>query len=706
MNPEYLENDELLYELQIRHVFELGNRRKQTAVLSKLLTSEENGCSLFPKAASTLKCDEEIALCMRKCTELRKDLKQSLETKDEGLMTRCITKTWHVTDRVKRIIPTDLYTENGLEVVSKDIDEIVLMVQKECQQPNSIKESTKEMKILEIQKSIESLTKSLDQIINEPDDFERNERNVLHDHIVSSASNAELRLNETNPFSIPHQRNLGAIRKGSIPPPNRGAITELVHIEDDADNQHGESLYNTDPIPDFVTQSSPKIPTVPRIDFSRYSADRLKEKVVPINQMGERQVRRERIIDEQQQPFSRQTPSISEDQRQRCLYNQRDQPNPAAATNCGDQRQRFDNGNRHGFDYQYQRLQYNNHQRNEVINQRAFDCQYERQQNNHNQRNEIMVPGGFDYEDPRVRNEYNERRYGGLDYGGNDYDQRRRPQQNFADRRGVLRRKPVPVHLWRIQFDGENNLNDFLSKVEMFRNFEETSDAELMSCIIYLLTKRALVWYQVHYRRFQNWEQLKRALIAEFLPSHSSYKVFQQIDSRVQGTNESFGEYLCAMQLLFSYMADPPSENHKLYLIRKNMNKAFSLAVASQEIISVDQLSSICKRMDDARDMVEARPIPKIANNFQNCKAVSFKELQEQSGEMNVLENKRKQFKSPERRTLMCWNCGKEDHTHNYCPVQQLKKFCYVCGEEGYAYNKCPKCLQSGKAKPGSPHQP
>lgn len=105
----------------------------------------------------------------------------------------------------------------------------------------------------------------------------------------------------------------------------------------------------------------------------------------------------------------------------------------------------------------------------------------------------------FYHEDPRYGNNFDQRyedqrpcyypggQHDVVNPGETNYENRRHqfrdpyrsvPQQ-LEDRRlpnrGVLRRKPVPVHLWRIQFDGENNLNDFLSKVEMFRNFEETS---------------------------------------------------------------------------------------------------------------------------------------------------------------------------------------------------------------------------------------
>lgn len=285
--------------------------------------------------------------------------------------------------------------------------------------------------------------------------------------------------------------------------------------------------------------------------------------------------------------------------------------------------------------------------------------------------------------------------------------------QNISGMGYSNRRKMIPVHQWKIHFDGDNDLNDFLSKVDMFAKFEQTPDHELLSTIGYLFSKRALSWYRIHYREFTSWEQLKIALTEEFLPAHSNYKILHQIDHRWQGKAESFSEYLSAMQMLFSYMPSPPTEEYRLYLIRKNMDPTYAVALSTQMITSIQQLTEICRRMDDAKDMVESRnrtvnPVESDKNyrrrNFQ------LQEMENEEYEVDAIERRMVAncVKPPEPQDtpykVFCWNCEKPGHTHNYCPQPKLKLFCYRCGVDGVSVPRCKRCNPTlqGNGPPGS----
>lgn len=80
--------------------------------------------------------------------------------------------------------------------------------------------------------------------------------------------------------------------------------------------------------------------------------------------------------------------------------------------------------------------------------------------------------------------------------------------------------------------EGENNLNDFLSQVEMF-TVQATNTSFCLPLVICLLAGFPSGW---------EW----------------TTTVFAQ--------GESFSEYLSNMLLLFSYMADPSSAQHQLYV--------------------------------------------------------------------------------------------------------------------------------------------
>lgn len=276
----------------------------------------------------------------------------------------------------------------------------------------------------------------------------------------------------------------------------------------------------------------------------------------------------------------------------------------------------------------------------------------------------------------------------------------------------VYKRKPIPVHLWKASFSGEGDLHDFISQIDMFKLWEKTSDDDLLSSIGYLFTGRAAKWFKIHYRDFATWVVLKEAMKKEFLPSHSAYKLIEDIDKRYQKKNETFGEYLDAMLLMFSYMSFPLSEEHKLYMIRKNMDRTYSIALSSQVITSIAQLAEICKRMDDTKNMIDNRDNKSSDCSYKNPlppqrdyrRINNVCELEADEREIMALEqmadhpNTRFALtrKDNPRQPQACWNCSKVGHNFNFCPDPISRFFCFRCGRPDVSSRRCPNCNKSG----------
>lgn len=284
--------------------------------------------------------------------------------------------------------------------------------------------------------------------------------------------------------------------------------------------------------------------------------------------------------------------------------------------------------------------------------------------------------------------------------GNDDYNQfgnrsqnnyQRGVRQNFNNRE----RKQIPVQQWKISYNGENNLNDFLSQIEMFKQMENTSEQELLSTIGYLFTGRASKWLRVNYNKYQSWENFKRALREEFLPIHSDFNIIHDLDRRYQQKNETFSEYLSSMLLLFSYMSDPPSAQHQLYYIRKNMSPAYAMAIASQSFETIEQLAVICKRMDDTRNMLQRRGDGNVAmvperNRSLNRNNPFIYELDElEDEEIQAFEN----------RVVKCWDCLENGHSFRACTNPQGRKFCFICGRKEFTSRNCPQCSRAGNGR-------
>lgn len=286
---------------------------------------------------------------------------------------------------------------------------------------------------------------------------------------------------------------------------------------------------------------------------------------------------------------------------------------------------------------------------------------------------------------------------------GDDYNQYgNRGQNNFQRHTSQFsnhrERRQIPVQQWKISYNGENNLNDFLSQIEMFRQMEDTSEEELLTTVGYLFTGRASKWLRVNYNRYRTWESFKRALRDEFLPIHSDFNIINDLDRRYQQKNESFSEYLSGMQLLFSYMSDPPSTQHQLYYIRKNMSPAYAMAIASQSFETIEQLAVICKRMDDARNMLQRRneTAPVVGNDrgrYINRNNPFLYELEWEGTEEEI------QALEGSNRIVKCWDCLENGHSFRACTNPQGRKFCFICGRREFTSRNCPQCSRAGNGR-------
>lgn len=293
-----------------------------------------------------------------------------------------------------------------------------------------------------------------------------------------------------------------------------------------------------------------------------------------------------------------------------------------------------------------------------------------------------------------VQNNYGQNYNQGFQYGHQDNGASRQ-FSNYRENRYY--RKQIPVQQWKISYSGENNLNDFLSQVEMFRQMENTSEQELLSTIGYLFTGRASKWLRVNFNRFRTWEEFKRALRDEFLPVHSDFNIIHDLDRRYQQKNESFSEYLANMLLLFSYMSDPPSAQHQLYYIRKNMSPSYAMAIASQSFDTIEQLSEICKRMDDTRNMLQRRGesnpasvVPDKSKTLNKNNPFIY-ELDETEDEIHAIENN--------SRLVKCWDCLETGHSFRACTNPQGRRFCFICGRREFTSRNCPQCSRAGNGR-------
>lgn len=299
-------------------------------------------------------------------------------------------------------------------------------------------------------------------------------------------------------------------------------------------------------------------------------------------------------------------------------------------------------------------------------------------------------------------------------------------------------RKTVPVYQWKLTFSGDGqglHLYDFLSELRMFQRAEGVSDGELFSSVVHLLSGRARLWYRSCFDTFANWGEMVSAMKAEFLPPKYDYKLLTTISNRRQKTSETFAEYFTTMQSMFKHLSIPVDDQHKLCIIEENMLSKYALATSVIEVVSLEQLAKICRRVDFAYTKTQfSAPVDSVANNknittgyqsrFRNVHEIGATHQGNVASssdrdrinsqvsqyeptappEMEVLEMRNGQNRGGRNESAFesreCFNCSQVGHSFSACPEPKKGQFCFRCGSRDVTSFTCKYCAKNGGTNP------
>lgn len=139
-----------------------------------------------------------------------------------------------------------------------------------------------------------------------------------------------------------------------------------------------------------------------------------------------------------------------------------------------------------------------------------------------------------------------------------------------------LRLKPLPVHLWKISFSGDDKpkevtdlrVNEFLYQVEINKRAQRISDDEMLGQVSTLLNGTARIWYYAYFHSFTSWQAFVDAVRRRFLSPYHEQDAIDEISRRVQKRGEPALAYLNHMVVLFQTVAHGMDEGRLVHIIR------------------------------------------------------------------------------------------------------------------------------------------
>lgn len=237
-------------------------------------------------------------------------------------------------------------------------------------------------------------------------------------------------------------------------------------------------------------------------------------------------------------------------------------------------------------------------------------------------------------------------------------------------------KKGLPVSRWTVKFSGDLKglkLAEFLNQVDMVATAERCTDEELHRSAFYLFEGFAKTWYMAFRRNYNTWGELVTGLKTQFLPHDYEYWQMKDIENRFQKSDESFGVFLAAMELMFNELPYRTNERQKVQIIRRNLLPAYQDRLALVDTNTLPQLQFACDRIEKSQysAMRRAQQQP------------SFSHARPETERISVPVH--------DLSTYRCFNCKNLGHHFNDCKMER-RLFCFRCGKSNFSTLNCPNC--------------
>lgn len=235
--------------------------------------------------------------------------------------------------------------------------------------------------------------------------------------------------------------------------------------------------------------------------------------------------------------------------------------------------------------------------------------------------------------------------------------------------------KKIPVHKWGIRkFGGREPLMPFLELVESLKDSRGCSDRDVFESAGDLFESEAWTWwYSNHSRgRFSDWKDLVTKLRDTFLNSDYDQIVLDEIRARKQKPSEPVSIFISVMESKFHRLTQLSSEEEMVVAIRRNLLPDYVRSLILQDIKTVPDLVSLCKKVEDTLSL--SSPTPPVHNHRKTTDKVCSIAV---------------------GRGPVCWNCGNPNHTYSNCHKPR-GFFCYGCGRRGVSKASCRSCSKNG----------
>lgn len=260
----------------------------------------------------------------------------------------------------------------------------------------------------------------------------------------------------------------------------------------------------------------------------------------------------------------------------------------------------------------------------------------------------------------------------------------------------------VPPHKWGIdKFSGAMrslSVSAFFELVEEFRVARHVPKSVLLESGIDLFADKAYQFYKDVRYRVSGWDELVEEFRREYLPANHGEALFEELRKRTQHSSETIGVYLAVMSSYFTRLRCPVSEETKLAIIIKNLHPYYQDRLRDPLPASLDELRSICRRMEERRDAIRSYVEPTSRKTSVLERDLAFVEIESERNVEIASTASSTSFRTGNGQSLSCFRCNQPGHKAIGCLLPK-KIYCFKCKKDGVTVRNCPKCNQGNASQ-------
>lgn len=264
----------------------------------------------------------------------------------------------------------------------------------------------------------------------------------------------------------------------------------------------------------------------------------------------------------------------------------------------------------------------------------------------------------------------------------------------------VSRLRPVHPKDWGLCYSavpGEKSIVAFLMEVEQMRRRRKVARLDLFNSALDLFSGRAATFVAANLSKWSCWEELAAAVRHQYAGPNYEMNLMDAIRSRTQGAHESIGDYVAAMEVMFSRLLTPLPEGDRLKWIATNLHPTYTERLVFMEYRTISELVERCQRIEVGRAMAAAYKPPPPKGKFLEPDLAYVDEVGAQGWASSVEETGTSKGS--------CWLCKGNGHFRSACPRLKEGPVCFQCGERGVTSTNCSRCSgrrrKSGNASRG-----